>query len=287
MSFTENPYRFFEFFTTSDGSHVARLCSSCGGESVLFPVDTPMSILIDEQRAHVKTSHMRAPETFADWSTPDHRDKDISTDVPTPAQRLLADYLSEYAYDVVVEWMRIVDIDDNVTEPGSPAIQARANWQGGGTFTLGTERYLEDLGTFRLTTRVAPVYVPPIGPENDPALIEEMRAEERDKGEWMLAAWQYVVVGDAVRLPGRPETEALVDFISTQQWHAKLSQYVNRDGELQDWAEPWKHDVIHVRLAGRAVPLDWPPAEPVEILMDFDRRAVFGVQQMFARKDES
>jgi hypothetical protein len=114
-----------------------------------------------------------------------------------------------------------------------------------------------------------------------------MRAGERDKGEWMLAAWQYVVVGDAVRLPGRPETETLVDFISTQQRHAKLSRYVNRDGELRDWVEPWKHDVIHVRFAGRADPLDWPPAEPVEILMDFDRRSVFGVQQMFARKDES
>ena len=125
-----------------------------------------------------------------------------------------------------------------------------------------------------------------VGDPSD-VLLNAVNALTRDKSEWVLATWQHVVELDRVRLPGRPETEAVVSQIIVQDRHTKTRQYRNGNGELRDWVEPWEHEVIHVRLTGRAAPLDWPPAEPVEILMDFDRRSVFGVQQMFARKDES
>jgi len=85
----------------------------------------------------------------------------------------LADYLSEYAHGVVEEWMRLIDISENVLSPGSEEIQARVTWAGDGTFKVSTTHYGEELGHFRLVVRVEPIDVPPIGPENDPAQIHE------------------------------------------------------------------------------------------------------------------
>jgi hypothetical protein len=94
-------------------------------------------------------------------------------------QRRLADYLREYAHDVLTEWMRIVEIDDFVPSPGAPRFQARARWQGDGSLILSESPYGgEDYGQYRVIIHVEPIDVPPIGPENDPALIEEMKAPD-------------------------------------------------------------------------------------------------------------
>jgi hypothetical protein len=74
MSFSNNPYRWFTFFTTSDGKHVVLECGGCGGETGPFPVTVGVDLLINEQREHLMESHDRYPQDFADWGQPNHRD---------------------------------------------------------------------------------------------------------------------------------------------------------------------------------------------------------------------
>lgn len=81
MSFSENPYRWFEFFNSSDGHHVVLHCSGCGHESDPFPDTISAGLLMEEQREHVMESHGRSLEDFADWSQPNHRDKDVSSEI--------------------------------------------------------------------------------------------------------------------------------------------------------------------------------------------------------------
>lgn len=245
--------------------------------------------------------------------------------VVTPARRL-ADYLSEYAHSVVEEWMRIVEIDGNTIEPGSRWQQARATWMGDGTFSLGECPYGEEFGHFRLTVRVDPIEVPPVGPECDPALQVEMEAfdpearRNADKrhpclecldpnedprswcdcggdtdrfGEcaypcvsrahqpedcrnapprWVPTEWQYVASGDRVRLG---TSEAEVTQATRFDGHTKVDSWRDRNtGRMRDNVTGrWDHIEIRIRLAHLPNVLEFPPAGPVEVLMDAGRRA--------------
>lgn len=82
-------------------------------------------------------------------------------------RKRLAAYLSEYVAGVAGEWMRIIEIDEDVVAPGSAQTQAHVEWAGDGAFKVGEQRYGEEFGHYRLTVHVEPVDVPPLGPEND------------------------------------------------------------------------------------------------------------------------
>ncbi len=189
----------------------------------------------------------------------------------TSEQRERATYLGEYASDVVQEWMRIVEMNGDVTEPGSGSFQARANWQGAGRFTLGSSRYSDDLGIYQLTVRVDPVYVPPIGPENDPAMIEEMKSEP----EWVETTWQFVIPEDSIRLPNGTQI-AVVQTMSVEDWHLD---------DPKKWWQAVKgktYGKVSVHLAhlpGRL--LTFSVGAPVSILMDAERSAVHTFQVAF------
>lgn len=100
-------------------------------------------------------------------------------DAPILTEReKLADALAEYAAGTVQEWMRIVDLDE-------PRMQARASWQDDGTFSLGEAPYSDDFGRYRLIVKVEALPdLPPIGPENDPAQIEEQKCDGHCSGQW-------------------------------------------------------------------------------------------------------
>jgi len=185
-------------------------------------------------------------------------------------RRRLADYLSEYAHGVVEEWMRIVEIDEDVDEPGSSAFQARATWMGDGTFTLGLRPHESDLGQYQLFVRVdALPDLPPICPENDPA--QRYEAEEIEPvapaPEWIAAEWQYVLTGDRVRIG---QQEADVEWSSVLQWHA--------DNTDPYRPKAWEHTEVTVKLAHLDSRLPFPPGGPVEVLMDRERQAVHLLQ---------
>jgi len=303
MSFSANPYRWFTFFSTSDGKHIVLECQGCGHESVPFDIDMSVSALMDEQREHLMEAHGKWPGDFSSWSQPNHRDQDVPaeydmtrltaaerhagfvaaaadtanrippytepTELVPNERRRLADYLSQYAHGVVEEWMRIVEIDEDIIQPGSSAIEARMTWMGDSTFALGSHPYKSDLGNYRLTVKMeALADPPPMGPENDPALVHEIEPVE-PAPEWVPAEWRYVLSRDHVRLGGQ---EADVTTSSVTQWHA--------DNTDSYHPKPWEHTEVRVRLAhlGDAM-LDFPPAAPVEILMGRERQAVYMLQK--------
>lgn len=205
----------------------------------------------------------------------------------TPRKRL-AHYLSEYAHNVVEEWMRIVEIDQDVEEPGSTAFQACATWMGDGTFILGREPHSADYGQYRLIVRVQALPdPPPIGPEGDGALRAELAATadtivqsviepvEPDP-EWIMTEWRFVLNADRIRLDGQ---EADVLTSSANEFYAN-----NTDPYRPT---PWQHTEVLVELAhlpGRKLP--FPPSGPVEILMDRSRKAVYVLQQAFPETRE-
>lgn len=141
-------------------------------------------------------------------------------------QRRLADYLSEYATGVVEEWMRIVDLDDDDrgrVPDHIGGIQARVRWQSDGTFALSESPYGgDDYGTYRLIVRVEPINVPPLGPEDDPALVHEM--------SWVDKTLDDVRTGDQ---GGQPMTtrERMLE-IAVLRLCVELYEDRGRDGGL-------------------------------------------------------
>lgn len=91
----------------------------------------------------------------------------------------LAEYLAKYAAGVAQEWMRIVDLDDDVL-PASSERQLRARWESDETFSLSDSSYgAVSHGTYRLIVKVEEIEVPPIGPEDDGALRAELADDPR------------------------------------------------------------------------------------------------------------
>jgi hypothetical protein len=207
----------------------------------------------------------------------------------TNEQRRFADYLAEYVSNVAAEWMRIIDVDEDVLRPGAGFFQARVNWAGDGTFSLSETRSADPIGDFRLITRVEPIYVPPIGPENDSAMqYENMTPETEDMtpdltGErsgviepeepaptWEPAMWRYVLTGDRIRLNGQ---EADVERSSVIEFHA--------DNTNKYEPTRWDHTEVNIKLAHLPNSLNFPPNAEVEILMDRERKAIHLLQGTF------
>lgn len=91
----------------------------------------------------------------------------------------LAEYLAEYAANVVQEWMRIVSLDDDVLQ-GNTERQLRMQWESDKTFSLFDSPYGGgEHGRYRLIVKVEEIEVPPIGPEDDGALRAELADAER------------------------------------------------------------------------------------------------------------
>ncbi len=200
-------------------------------------------------------------------------------DEPIPHVRhRLANYLSEYAHGVVEEWMRIVEIDEDVEEPGSSPFQARATWMGDGSFILGESPHSADFGQYRLTVRVDPLPdLPPIGPENDSAMIEELKAEP----QWIGTTWLHVLPGDLIRLPGKTQ-EATVATLHIGDWHADVKSRLMESGKWWDSVEAWDHQMIGVRLTHIAERLlTFRTDASIEILMDEARQMIHNLQVGF------
>jgi len=108
-------------------------------------------------------------------------------------------------------------------------------------------------------------------------------AEVQELPLWVLSEWQHVIMGDIVRLPGRPETEASVGSVQRQQWHADSREYTGQDGKVRDWVTPHEHEIIFARLIldGSERTVNFPLETPVEILTTASRRAALTVQQAF------
>ena len=162
-------------------------------------------------------------------------------------RRRLADYLSQYAHEVVEEWMRIVEVDEDVPAPGSARFTARARWAGDGTFTLSESGYGDECGTYRLIVKVEPIDVPPIGPENDPAMRYEL--------SWVDKTMDDVRAGDRIELRG---TEAVVETAYRNGWHVHpASRYE---------VVRLEHNDVAMRLEGRPDKVSvFRPDVPVKI----------------------
>lgn len=169
--------------------------------------------------------------------------------------------LADYALGVVSEWMRIIELE---RLPGQP----RVTWQdAAGTFILGERPLGDEYGTFRLKITVETLPPPPpIGPENDPAQIEEMwpgssseEAEEAATGEddpqWVPRTWADVRKGDRVRLPGTEHVAEVSAAIHSRHFIHPASDRYNVIPA--DWSS------VTVTLAGKQYQKD--PAKPIEI----------------------
>jgi hypothetical protein len=84
--------------------------------------------------------------------------------------------LEEIGQGTMQEWMRIIDLE---TPDIALTGQARVRWQDdSGECIVGETQYSEEYGRFRITVHAEDLGpLQPIGPENDPAQIEEMRIE--------------------------------------------------------------------------------------------------------------
>lgn len=217
----------------------------------------------------------------------------------------LSDYLAEYAEGVVQEWMRLIDIPDD--------IQARVTWLGDDEFRLEMMDRAE-IGHFRLKVTVEPVDVPPIGPENDPAQIEEMKdsscsicgrilAQPEDPlsvdcggdclgcmieaekqmdttpDEWVASTWAMTALGDRVRIG---ESEAVIEGFSRLPWHSIIEKSFHKpDGKWWDSVKPFEHTQIHVKLAHLPEVLSLPATGEVEILCSVTRKAMLALGGTF------
>lgn len=194
-------------------------------------------------------------------------------------QKRLAPYLAENVANVAEEWMRIVEIGEDAIEPGSSAMQLRARWFEDHSFKLGTYPEDDDFGYYRVTVHVEPFTLPPMGPENDPALAYEETEQGEpvstpDVPEWVETTWMFVENDDHVRLSGQ---EGDVLKITKNNFHAAVDTWVDRTTgrERDNVTGPWDHVEVTVELAhlpGRRLP--FPPNASVQVLMNRERKAV-------------
>lgn len=194
--------------------------------------------------------------------------------------RRLADYLSEYGHGVVEEWMRIVEVDEDVLSPGSGAQQLRVTYAGDSTFILGESPHGDEHGRYRLMVKVdALPDLPPIGPENDPAQQHESPwVAEMLKPEWVSSTFLHIEKGDRLRIG---QDEATVLKVSKLNWHA--------DNINPRYPKAWEHVELRADLGFGMSP--FPTDTPVEILCDVQRRAQLnlshaGVQPQWMRDSD-
>lgn len=116
----------------------------------------------------------------------------------------IVEQLEDWALGTAQEWMRYGDFAGD----GDFTFQAHVNWQDHqGTFTLGESQYSDEYGAFRLTVHIEDLGpVSPLGPENDPAQIEEVREEPP---QWYARTMADVRPGDLIR-PTTSEAQAHV-----------------------------------------------------------------------------
>ena len=178
-------------------------------------------------------------------------------------RRRLADYLSEVAHDTVEAWMRLVQVDEDVLSPGSGAMELHVRHAGDGSIMVGETQLSEEYGQYRITVKVEALPdLPPIGPENDPAQIEEMKPSlpEVCGLEWVASTFLHIETGDRLRI-GADEATVLSVFKSN--WHADVSDPYR--------PRPWEHVELYADLGfGRT---QFPTDTAVEILCDSERKA--------------
>jgi len=213
-------------------------------------------------------------------------------------RKQLAGYLGYYAEGVVMEWMRMIEVDEDVLSPGSGALRARVDWSPDDTFTLD-----KGLGRFRLIVKVEPLpALPPIGPENDPAQIWEQkriteygycieccepnedpspwcdcRSDEPpckppcrqrahtiencpSRTEWVASIFLHIEKGDVLRIG---QEEATVLELSKLNWHA--------DNSNRYHPRAWEHVELRADLGFGMSP--FPTSTAVEILCTSERKA--------------
>lgn len=135
--------------------------------------------------------------------------------------------------------------------------------------TLADEVAHGDLEVLRETLKAAldPSFVTPSEPilETPPAAPE-----------WVPSFFRHVIAGDRLRI-GQDRAEVVSCRIS--EWHVdNTNKYEPR---------PWNHTEVHVLLRINdddptvALPLQFPPDTPVEILADRERKAQLILQEAF------
>jgi hypothetical protein len=167
-------------------------------------------------------------------------------------RRHLAGQLREIGQGTMQEWMRLIDVED----VAGIRLQARVNWQDeDGNCLVGSTRYGEEYGRFRIMVNVQDLGpLPPIGPENDPAL-----AIEQEPLEWWPRTWTDVRSGDRVRIPDTEHTAHVLSAVHLP-WHVhpKADPY-HPERSAVEWT------AVRVRMEGRTELIDMDPGKLIEI----------------------
>ena len=195
----------------------------------------------------------------------------------------IARVVSGYVLGTAQEWMRVMDL------PMLDEYNVRVTWHDAppGLLHLGTSRYDDDLGRYRVRVSVQALPplspLPPIGPENDPAQIEEMGAPAFDPDNpgcapeacggtsydpcaTVLRTSGAAHDGDGTGKPDRQVRKVSgtwfdlrpgdvfswngvggeIETISIGDWNVRPGEHP------KGWQDkPWKHKEVHVRLVGR------------------------------------
>ena len=186
--------------------------------------------------------------------------------------------IAGYILGTAAEWMSLIDLHvDPVTGRHTPDDdhQYRVSWEfptdDAAVITVKEMDHTE-VARFGVTITVDTLPdLPPIGPENDPAL-----AHEQD--DWLPATFADCLPGDRIRI-GQEET--IVRRARRGQWHARNREWVDDAGKVRDHQTRWDHEELELDLEANPGMHVYPPATPIEILADAERAAVLTLQQGF------
>ena len=194
-------------------------------------------------------------QALMDFEQPDERTEAGALLASERAEhRHLAEQLREIGQGTMQEWMRIVDLED----VAGIRLEARVRWQNDdGECLMGESQYSEEYGRFRITVHVEDLgMLPPIGPENDPALAIEQEAEEL---QWVRRTWADVRAGDRIRMVGTEHTATVTSAVRLG-WHVHPNANPYQPNEMPaEWSE------IKVLLEHSAELYSKNPAGPIEI----------------------
>jgi hypothetical protein len=191
-------------------------------------------------------------------------------------------------------------VEEDTLSPGSGFMQARVQWAGDGTFTVGTDPYNDDLGQYRLVVRVEalPDKPAPAIDMRDPRIrrasfcIECTDGDEDPRAwcdcggdterygactppccsrahdpencparvEWVASTFLHIEKGDRLRMG---EDEATVLAVSKLNFHA--------DNTDPYRPKAWEH--VELRADVGFGMTSFPTGTPVEIWCDAERKA--------------
>lgn len=211
--------------------------------------------------------------------------------------------LIDYITGTVDEWLRLAHFDQ--TPEDHDGIQYRINWEhptdGAMIANVCELTGVDPIAQFGVQIVVdALPDLPPIGAENDPALIEELEVDP----VWVETAMGNALINDEIRMGSEQATvvrsnRGIWNVSSKRDGYKtkNVARVISRDplmteGEwVPDYVEgasPWfpadRHVELRLELQGPTAPAgfqQYPAAAAVEILCTPERLAVLRIQEGF------